>query len=88
MILLGDPAQLPAIGHRDIFGTQLWRTFSILILREVKHATDPILSSVLLKVRMGVCWLLVILVVTFICASLPLNSVHGHHTYLCISSLF
>ena len=55
VILLGDPAQLPAIGHRDIFGTQLWRTFSILILREVKRATDPILSSILLKVRMGVC---------------------------------
>ena len=55
VILLGDPAQLPAIGHRDIFGTKLWRTFSILILREVKRATDPILSSVLLKVRMGVC---------------------------------
>ena len=55
VILLGDPAQLPAIGHRDIFGTQLWRTFSILILREVKCATDPILSGVLLKVRMGVC---------------------------------
>ena len=53
MILLGDPAQLPAIGNRDIFGT--WRTFSILILREVKRATDPILSSILLKVRMGVC---------------------------------
>ena len=52
MILLGEPAQLPAI---DIFGTQLWHTFSILMLREVKHATDPILSSVLLKVRMGVC---------------------------------
>ena len=55
VILLGDPAQLPAIGHRDIFGTKLWRTFSILILREVKRATDPILSSILLKVRMGVC---------------------------------
>ena len=55
VILLGDPAQLPAIGHRDIFGTQLWRTFSVLILREVKRATDPILSSVLLKVRMGIC---------------------------------
>ena len=55
VILLGDPAQLPAIGHRDIFGTKLWRTFSILILREVKRATDPILSSVLLKVRMGIC---------------------------------
>ena len=52
---MGDPAQLPAIGHWDIFGTQLWRTFSVFILREVKRATDPILSSVLLKVRMGVC---------------------------------
>ena len=55
IILLGDPAQLPAIGHRDIFGTQLWCTFSVLILREVKPATDPILSGVLLKVRMGIC---------------------------------
>ena len=55
VILLGDPAQLPGIGHRDIFGTQLWCTFSILVLREVKCATDPILSTVLLKVRMGVC---------------------------------
>ena len=46
VILLGDPAKLPAIGHRDIFGTQLWRTFSVLILREVKCATDPQQCSV------------------------------------------
>ena len=39
VILLGDPAQLPAHWPQRL----LWRTFS-------KHATDPILSSVLLKV--------------------------------------
>ena len=55
MIMLGDPAQLPAVGRSDIFGTQLWRTFSILILREIKRCQDPILNSVLTKVRMGVC---------------------------------
>ena len=37
VILLGDPAQLPAIS-RDIFGTELWRTFAVLLLREVKRA--------------------------------------------------
>ena len=53
--MLGDPAQLPAVGRSDIFGTQLWHTFSILILREIKRCQDAILSSVLTKVRMGVC---------------------------------
>ena len=53
--MLGDPAQLPAVSRRDIFGTKLWRTFSILLLREVKRCQDPVLSSVLSKVRMGVC---------------------------------
>ena len=52
VIMLGDPAQLPAVGRSDIFGTQLWRTFSILILREMKRCQDAILSSVLTK---GVC---------------------------------
>ena len=52
VILLGDPAQLPAVGQRDIFGTSLWRTFSVLLLREVKRATDPVLCSILSKVRM------------------------------------
>ena len=55
VIILGDPAQLPAVGRSDIFGTQLWRTFTILILREIKRCQDPILSSVLSKVRMSVC---------------------------------
>ena len=55
VILLGDPAQLPAIGQRDIFGTYLWSRFSILILREMKRATDPVLCRVLSKVRLGVC---------------------------------
>lgn len=55
VITLGDPAQLPAVSRSDIFATQLWRTFSILVLREVKRSQDPILSNVLTKVRMGVC---------------------------------
>lgn len=55
VIMLGDPAQLPAVSTRDIFGTKLWRTFTILILREIKRCQDPVLGSVLGKVRMGVC---------------------------------
>lgn len=55
VIMLGDPAQLPAVSRMDIFGTKLWRTFTILVLREIKRCQDPVLSSVLGKVRMGVC---------------------------------
>ena len=55
VILLGDPAQLPAVSRRDIFGTSLWQKFAILLLREIKRATDPQLNSVLSKVRLGVC---------------------------------
>ena len=55
VFLLGDPAQLPAINRRDIFDTTLWSKFTILLLREIKRATDPILSSVLSKVRLGIC---------------------------------
>ena len=54
VILLGDPAQLPAVSNRDIFGTDLWRTFDVLLLREVKRAKDPQLQSLLEKVRIGV----------------------------------
>ena len=54
VILLGDPAQLPAVSSCDIFGTHLWRTFSVLLLREVKRARDPQLQSLLQKVRIGV----------------------------------
>ena len=55
ILLLGDPAQLPAVSRLDIFGTTLWRQFSVLILREVKRAIEPVLSSILSKVRMGIC---------------------------------
>ena len=55
VIMLGDPAQLPAVGRSDLFGTKLWRTFSVLVLREIKRSQDPVLTSVLTKVRMGVC---------------------------------
>ena len=55
VVMLGDPAQLPAVGRSDLFGTHLWRTFSILILREIKRSQDPVLTSILTKVRMGVC---------------------------------
>ena len=53
--MLGDPAQLPVVGQRDIFGTTLWTKFSVLLLREVKCVTDPVLCSILSKIRMGVC---------------------------------
>lgn len=55
VILLGDPAQLPAVGQRDIFSTKLWSQFSMLLLREIKRATDSVLCSVLGKVRLGIC---------------------------------
>ena len=55
VVMLGDPAQLPAVGRSDLFGTHLWRKFSILVLREIKRSQDPVLTSVLTKVRMGVC---------------------------------
>ena len=38
VLLLGDPVQLPAVSHMDIFRTTLWRQFSVLLLREVKRA--------------------------------------------------
>jgi len=55
VFLLGDPAQLPAINRRDIYGTLLWRQFTMLLLREIKRAKDSVLSSVLAKVRLGIC---------------------------------
>ena len=53
MILLGDPTQLPAVSNWDIFGTNLWRTFSILLLREVKHAKNPQFQALLEKIKLG-----------------------------------
>ena len=35
------------VGQRDIYGTTLGAKFSVLVLREVKRATDPVLASVL-----------------------------------------
>ena len=55
VIMLDDPAQLPSPGRRDIFGTHLWRTFTILVLREIKRCHNPVLGNVLAKVRMGDC---------------------------------
>jgi hypothetical protein len=55
VILLGDPAQLPAVNKRDIFSTKLWTRFSVLLLREVKRASDPLLCNVLAKLRAGQC---------------------------------
>lgn len=52
IVMLGDPTQLPSPGRRDIFGTHLWRTFTILVLREIKRCRDPVLGNVLTKVRM------------------------------------
>ena len=55
VILLGDPAQLPAVSQKDIFGTKLWHTFTVMLLREVKRSSGPLLSSILAKIRLGVC---------------------------------
>ena len=55
VIMLGDPAQLPAVSQKDIFDSKLWSKFSILLLREVKRATDPVLCNILGKIRMGDC---------------------------------
>ena len=54
-MLLGNPAQLPAVSRLDNFGTILWRQFSVLVLREIKRATDPLLASILSKIRMEIC---------------------------------
>ena len=53
VILLSDPAQLPAVSRSDIFATHLWLTFSVMLLRETMRCQDPVLSGVLNKVRMG-----------------------------------
>ena len=54
IIMLGDPAQVPSPGRMGIFGTHLWRIFTILVLREIKRCCDPVLGNVLSKVRMCV----------------------------------
>ena len=54
-ILFGDPAQLPPVSNTDIFDTKLWFNFSILQLKEIVRAKDPVLSSILLKIREGIC---------------------------------
>ena len=55
VILFGDPAQLPPVSNTDIFNTKLWFNFSILQLKEIVRAKDPVLSSILLKIREGIC---------------------------------
>ena len=55
VILFGDPAQLPPVSNTDIFNTIPWVHFSILQLKEVVRAKDATLSSILLKIRDGIC---------------------------------
>ena len=55
VILIGDPAQLPPVHRKDFFSTRLWAQFSVLLLKEVKRASDPLLCSVLAKLRVGQC---------------------------------
>ena len=40
VIMLGNPAQLSAVGRSDLFGTQLWHTFSVLVLTEIEGVRD------------------------------------------------
>ena len=53
VIMMGDPAQLPAIGT-DIFNSSLWRRFNIVMLKEVKRQDNVEFQSLLSDVRMGV----------------------------------
>ena len=55
VIVFGDPAQLPPVSNTDIFNTKLWFNFSILQLKEILRAKVPVLSSILLKIREGIC---------------------------------
>ena len=52
IILMGDPAQLPAI-EEDIFDTFLWKKFDIVMLKDVKRQNDEAFQSILSTVRMG-----------------------------------
>ena len=53
IILMGDPAQLPAIDE-DIFDCPTWRRFDILMLEDVKRQSDPEFLKLLSNARMGV----------------------------------
>ena len=54
VLLFGDPAQLPPVSNTDILNTKTWLSgFSIVQLKEIVRAKDPILSSILLKIREG-----------------------------------
>ena len=55
VILFGDPAQLPPVSNTDIFNTIPWVNFRILQLKEIVRAKDATLSSILLKIRDGIC---------------------------------
>ena len=53
IILMGDPAQLPAIAH-DIFDTYLWRDkFSIVMLKDIKRQNDQTFQQMLSTIRLG-----------------------------------
>ena len=55
ILLFGDPAQLPPVSNTDIFNTKLWLSFHIIQLKEIVGSKDPNLSSILSKVREGIC---------------------------------
>ena len=46
VLLFNDPAQLPPLSNTDIFNTKIWLSgFSIMQLKEIVRAKDPVLSS-------------------------------------------
>eukprot|EP00795_Rhopilema_esculentum_P014984 gene14984-6138_t len=51
IILMGDPAQLPAI-ERDIFDSFLWRKFSIVMLKDIKRHDDETFQHMLSTIRL------------------------------------
>ena len=54
LILLGDPAQLAAVSSKDIFGSDLWMTFNMLLLREVVRTKDPDKQCLFDEVTLGI----------------------------------
>ena len=52
IILMGDPAQLPAI-DKDIFETYLWRRFSIIVLSGIKRQNNKQFQTLLSEIRLG-----------------------------------
>jgi len=54
LLLIGDPAQLPAIGY-DIYESFLFHRFDFALLKEIKRQESGVFTDVLQKIRFGIC---------------------------------